>query len=506
MALLIYLASGSGAAHAVQYPLKLSADGRHLEDQAGQPFLINGDTPWSLIVKLTKAEAATYLEDRRSRGFNAIIVEIIENKFGGPYNRDGEYPFMSAGDFSRPNELYFKHVDWVISKAADKGLLVILTPAYLGYKCGSEGWCAEVKAASLADLRSYGNFLGNRYKAYNNIIWMHGGDVAAGNFGAMTQVNAIADGIREVDPDKLFTAHCTRQSSAMDCYNQPWLDINNTYSGCDLSALKTRADYQRSPAMPFFYAEGRYEGEGTTDGRCIRSQAYWSVLGGSTGHFFGNNPVWLFDPGWEDAMNSPGSRNMTHFGNLFASRPWSLLVPDYAEKIVTGNRAAIGGKNYIMAARASDGSVIMAYLPRGGTVSVDMSGIAGSAAKTWWYAPENGTARYVGEFAPGGTQSFTAPDTSDWVLVVDNADLGFPPPGETAPASSSQCTGATAADPGCSNSQDDDKANGSSNDAGPDKGSQTSATQSGISSLEHFTLLLLSGVLVALRRRPAVFQ
>jgi len=256
--LLFFLVCGSGVALAAQYPLKMSADGRHLEDQAGQPFLINGDTPWSLIVGLTKVEADAYLEDRRNRGFNTIIVEIIENKFGGPYNRDGQYPFLSFGDFSQPNELYFQHADWVINKATEKGFLVILTPAYLGYNCGAEGWCAEMKAASLADLRGYGNFLGNRYKGYKNIIWMHGGDVAAGDFGVLDRVNAIADGIREVDPGKFFSAHCSRQKSAIECYNQTWLEINNTYSDCGLSASKTKIDYQRSSVMPFFYAEGKY--------------------------------------------------------------------------------------------------------------------------------------------------------------------------------------------------------------------------------------------------------
>src|SRR5690242_3500959 len=33
------------------YPLKLSANHRYLVDQNGQPFFINGDAPWSLIVQ-----------------------------------------------------------------------------------------------------------------------------------------------------------------------------------------------------------------------------------------------------------------------------------------------------------------------------------------------------------------------------------------------------------------------------------------------------------------------
>ena len=422
------------------YPLRINVDNRYLEDQAGEPFFINGDTPWSLIVGLTKAEAELYLEDRRSRGFNAVIVELIEHSFGGPANRDGDLPFVSGGEFTQPNEEYFLHADWVIRKAAEKGIAVILTPAYLGYNCGSQGWCQEMKSVSLANLKSYGNFLGNRYRDFDNIIWLHGGDADASLHGADDEVNAIAQGILESDPTKLISAHCSRQNSAIDCYDEPWLHVNNTYSNCGQSAAKTKLDYQRSPDYPFFYSEGAYEGEGTSL-TCLRSQAYWSALGGSTGHFFGNNPIWLFDPGWEQALDSDGSQSMTHYGALFASRPWQDLVPDYSESFVSGDRGTVDETDYVAAARTSDGNVIIAYMPAKRTITVDLSSVSGSLARAWWFDPSTGSAQEIGDFQTTGNQSFTPPSGGDWVLVVDNADLGFgapgssgsPPPGDTTP-------------------------------------------------------------------------
>ncbi len=122
---------------------------------------------------------------------------------------------------------------------------------------------------------------------------------------------------------------------------------------------------------------------------------------------------------------------MTHFGNLFDSRPWHLLQPDYSANVVSGDRGNISAANYVMAARASDGSVIMAYVPNARTITVDMSAIAGSAADAWRFDPATGDATYLGEFENSGAKQFASVSNNDWLLVIDNADAGFPPPGQT---------------------------------------------------------------------------
>ncbi len=423
----LLLTGAQSAIAQVVYPLQISSDGRTLEDQTGEPFLINGDTPWSLIVGLTKAEAELYLEDRRARGFNAIIVELIENEFGGPANRDGDLPFTTPGDFTTPNEAYFAHADWVIDKAAEKGLLVVLTPAYLGFGCGSQGWCQEMLASSDADLEAYGAWVATRYRDFDNVLWMHGGDTNASEYGAQGKVDAIVNGILSVETEKLHTSHCDRQRSAVDCYDEPWLQVNNTYSDCNSSAARTRDDYNRQPS-PFFYSEGTYDGEGASD-RCLRSQAYWSILGGSTGHFYGNNPIWLFDPGWQSDLDTTGAQSMMHLAALFASRPWYDLVPDYNEVFVSGDRRSINGSGYVAAARSADGGLIMVYMPQQRTVTIDMASVSGSQARAWWFDPSDGSNTDLGTFATSGSSDFTPPSGGDWILVIDNNDLGRGAPG-----------------------------------------------------------------------------
>jgi hypothetical protein len=77
-----------GPASAVVFPLRTAANGRFLTDQHGEPFLVVGDTAWSLIVQLGEDDIDRYLEDRQKRGFNSIIVNLIEHKFAPEANHE----------------------------------------------------------------------------------------------------------------------------------------------------------------------------------------------------------------------------------------------------------------------------------------------------------------------------------------------------------------------------------------------------------------------------------
>jgi hypothetical protein len=160
------------------YPLKLSPDGTYVTDRAGQPFFMNGDTAWSLIAQLSRVNADRYLSDRAATGFNTMLVNLLEHRFANhaPSNRAGEPPFARPGDFTAPNLAYFASADWMIARAGERGILVLLNALYLGYDCGNEGWCAEVKASSPAALQKFGRYLGTRYRNVPNIVWVIGGD------------------------------------------------------------------------------------------------------------------------------------------------------------------------------------------------------------------------------------------------------------------------------------------------------------------------------------------
>jgi hypothetical protein len=85
-----------------------------------------------------------------------------------------------------------------------------------------------------------------------------------------------------------------------------------------------------------------------------------------------------------------------------------------------------------VAARSSDGQTIIVYDPIGNatTLSVNMaqSTSAGGEAQCWWFNPATGATTLIGTFANSGTQEFTPPTSSDWVLVIDDEIANLPAP------------------------------------------------------------------------------
>lgn len=415
------------------FPLKVGPTHRYLVDQNNIPFLIHGDTPWSLIVELSEPDAELYLENRRQKGFNSIIVNLIEHKFASnpPNNRAGDPPFLTPGDFSTPNEKYFAHADWIIRKAADKGIQIFLAPCYLGYMGTAEGFYEEVKAVGPEKCRAYGRYVGSRYRNFDNLIWLIGGDLNPAD--VMPQVLEMAEGIRETDTRHLFTAHVAPESAPADVFDgETWLSVNNTYTYKLVHDLLYR-DFNRAPAMPFFLIESTYEGEHNASAVQIRRQAYWAILCGGCGQFIGNLPIWPFRQGWREAMDGRGSRDMVHLKSLFLSRRWHELIPDQRHETVTAGLGEFNGLDYLAAAVTSDGSTLIAYLPTEREVTVDISKISGTRVKVWWFDPGTGCARPAGDFENRGLRIFKPPLEGDWVLVIDDAAKNLPAPGPTNP-------------------------------------------------------------------------
>lgn len=406
-------------------------------DQSNQPFFWAGDAAWSLIAQLSSSDAELYLENRKEKGFTVIMVSLIEHKFctNPPANIYGDLPFKGS-PFVVENEKYFAHADSVIESAWKNNILVLLAPLYLGYDCKDEGWCSEVKNATEADMYAWGRYVGARYKKFNNIIWLIGGDTDPSQ--VKDKVLEMVRGIRETDTVHLFSAHNQPESMAIDPWKgKSWMNVNNVYSYDSVIYKRYMKAYKLMPPMPYYQIESAYENEHNSTPQELRSHAYWAILSGAMGQVFGNCPIWHFGSArtwcntndWKTEMNKPGSLSMDYLQRLFRSRSWQNLVPDFDKRLITSGYGTWGTKDYVSCARTTDGNTIIAYLPSKREVKVDMSKITGSHARCWWYDPSNGKSKEIGTYPTTGLRKFTPDSETDWVLVIDNIAEKYLAPG-----------------------------------------------------------------------------
>ncbi len=408
---------------------------RYLTDAAGRPFFLLGDTAWSLACNLSREEVVEYLNNRQAKGFNAFSVNLVEHFYSKQtpawINTYGHPPFNTPGDFSTPNGDYWELIDFIFQQASSRNMLVLAFHSYNGYEGGVEGWYQEMRSTGVSKLYSYGQFLGTRYAAFRNILWMSGGDYDAPDKALL---KAVVDGIDSVVPNALHSHHGGRETDALAWWSGDldWFEVNSLYDRLNVSASLANNAYTSPNWKPFFRIEDTYERPDVSE-RIIRMLAYGSVLQGGTGAVYGHVAVWpfggfflVFSPlTWREAMDSACAHSMTHFAVVFTTRNWTQLVPDYDTRTFMTNGWG-ADPDFNFAALAADRSFGIAYLssaPSG--LTIDLGRLAGPNVRCRWYDPVNAAYQEIGTFAASGSRAFNPVGNnvggfSDWVLVMES--------------------------------------------------------------------------------------
>ncbi|MBI4664580.1 MAG: glycoside hydrolase family 140 protein [Verrucomicrobia bacterium] len=420
--------------------LKVSPNKRFLVKEDGSPFFYLGDTAWELFHRLNRDETDFYLSNRVDKGFT-VIQAVVLAEFDGLTvpNAYGHRPLRN-NDPAKPDEAYFKDVDYVVNKAEALGLYVGMLPTW-GDKW-TKKWGVGPEIFTPANAEAYGRFLGRRYKD-KPIIWILGGDRNPENDGHFAIIRALAKGLKQGDGGRhLVTYHPQGSGNSSKWFHgDAWLDFNMFQSGHASANIPnyrfTSTNYNLTPIKPTLDGEPRYEdhpinwkpANGWFDDWDTRQALYWSVLSGACGHTYGNHNIWQFwQPDrkpissarteWRKAIDQPGAFQMGYARKLLESRPYQKLVPD--QSLLTGEPGE--GAEYLCAASASDGSFGLVYTPMGKSFSLKVGKFVGSRIKAQWFDPRDGSLKLIGEFPTLGAQQFTPPSQgrgNDWLLVVD---------------------------------------------------------------------------------------
>jgi len=186
----------------------------------------------------------------------------------------------------------------VIQKAAENALCAV-GPGLPRLPGPGRGFYDEVMPTAEKCL-AYGRFLGQRYRSFDNIIWVRGRPRPR---AARENVDMVAYGIRESDRRHLMTAHCTAMPPG-GAISGSWLEVSTSYA-YEIVHLRLTWDYERKPAMPLFSSNPSMRGAqfiGAADppsGLLVRALRRVRPCDGQLSDL-------VLQPGWQAALESPG--------------------------------------------------------------------------------------------------------------------------------------------------------------------------------------------------------
>jgi hypothetical protein len=438
--------------------LKVSDNHRYLVYEDGRPFFYLGDTAWELFHKLNREEAVRYLDDRARKQYTVVqAVALAELDGLHTPNSYGQLP-LKNDDPTQPNEEYFKHVDFIVKAANQRGIFIGMLPTW-GDKWNQK-WGKGPVIFNAQNAEAYGEWLGRRYKDAS-LIWILGGDRPVENDDQKEIVRAMARGLKKGDGGAhLMTFHPTGGSSSSQFFHEDaWLDFNMRQNGHTAEFTgrydQTLVDYQRSPVKPVLDGEPIYEDhpvsfqadkQGHSIAADVRRPLYWDLFTGACGHTYGHHSVWqMYAPAkgepinnplmpWFEAIDQPGAGQMQYGRKLIESRPFLTRIPDTSIVVADWVPTSIpgAGTRRFVASRDAEGTYAMVYAPVGRPFTVRMDVIKGAKVKAWWFNPRDGKAAAIGTFSNQGQRKFSPPDSGeflDWVLVLDDAARKYPAPG-----------------------------------------------------------------------------
>lgn len=424
--------------------------GRYLLDQKGNPFLVNGDSQWSLADNLSAANQAIVLADRQANGFNTMLTDLVGSNTmtgrGNGSNWNGELPF-TGGNFSTPNNTYWNRIDTFFALCQQYGQSVFVIPvdSYAIVGGPFSGW-------SNANGTTIGNFLGARYPAasYPGLVWMCGNDYSLPG-SSNTQYEAMLTGIRNNGGTTLTTTEFESSDDiTTDTGDATFLAFNNINWVYDYTCTYDPVLRAYAAAtLPAILGEAVYEN--TTLGAWattvstpfdLRKQVGWTMTSGACGYFYGNDTLWTYGgaagnqiTGTLDTISVAQRKVML---NIFAGISWWKLVPDTGNTMLTAGRGTqLTGRDttfppahptndatfghYVTGALSADGKLAAVYNPDSSTnTSVSISHTPlGTSPQVTRYDPTNGAA--TGPSALGialTNPGANAAGDHDWLYVI----------------------------------------------------------------------------------------
>lgn len=463
--------------------LRISENGRYFVTADGKPFTWIADTNWTMPQRLKWDDAEYLMKKRKSQGFTVLqIVALDPERDLEMRSPSGEKALLNDNP-DTPNERYFEYLDWILDKAEEYGFYVLLLPVWGQLVVGSDwGGSTYEKTITEENAFRYGQWIGNRYREKNHILWCLGGDRQPIHQGVdyknvwRRMAEGIAKGVLDKDlkydqPDPawkevLMTYHACHEMGTGECSTmsywtdeEAWIDFIMLQSGHGLEPKNYELvikEYNREHVLPVWDGEPAYEMMPTSwpiteetlmhGSWMTRKRAYWALFSGAFGHTYGHSSVWccvseqerspISKHTWYEALQSEGSaqikflREFSDAMQIMTCHPDQGILPEVKGEDILDQ--------HLQACVSPDSSAACVYFPSGGDTVLNLGTLwmpetperFVGEVYLWWYNPRDGKfyadAEHTTEEAQAvqvsdGKMNVSAPDSGaehDWILIV----------------------------------------------------------------------------------------
>ncbi|MGV2829114.1 apiosidase-like domain-containing protein [Myxosarcina sp. GI1(2024)] len=407
-----------------EYPiptkLKIDSSKRFLVRADDSPFVWIGDTFWKFS-KLSREQRLQLLDDRKSKGFNVVMVRVGTGTKGEPAGFTGNL---------EPIESHFQELDHLVAAANERGMYIAI----------ATGWWYIVRDFDAEALYKFGKFIGDRYKNNDNIIWLGAGESGSHHRKqelAFSKLKSLIRGIRDGDTgNKLLTVHADYQRGTSLSDTNELVDFKNwqTSQWCcpdDLPRQDVRNwtvweaiayDYEQLPTKPTFDGEAWFENTNLGGGAPakpynIRRRAYFTIFAGGFGHSYGGSGIWDVTSNFSQALQYEGATQIGYLSQLLHALGNDFLKLRPAQSMVISGQSSDYDR-HIQATSANDGSYALVYTAGTSNFALDLSQFRTESISAMWFNPRTKELSERNRVGRSSLVNFTTPENGDWVLVL----------------------------------------------------------------------------------------
>ncbi|HEX8344166.1 MAG TPA: DUF4038 domain-containing protein [Actinoplanes sp.] len=332
---------------------RMSPGRRSLVHADGTPAVLVADTAWALPWRATEEQVRTYAQDRRAKGFNAVLLMSVQPDMRavGPRERTADEGFdvafedLPTGRLNQLNPAYFQYLDRLLDVLRQHGIVPVLQPVFQGF-----GWKGLDVAGTVVppdEYARYCRYLVARYGA-RPAVYLVGADGS----GREPQVEAGGRELHTWDAYGQPTGIHYRPHARADAHQDAeWLDFQWCQTGHGGEHVPERvADmWRNTPVKAVANGEPSYERTRHQDlaaGWWQGHEAWSNLCAGSTmGVVYGAANIWQWvqrdgEPGhaayflapsgsWRDALDYEGSTYVGLVGRILQDLPTTDMAPEW---------------------------------------------------------------------------------------------------------------------------------------------------------------------------------